>query len=127
MDTLPVKKWCHIALTALLSAYLTFVFLCSPIISALLHQQSAQQLAAYLLCAAGFFSLCAYLLHFMSLHVRHLFEHSSVKGRFSWRVFAGVAAAAFVFYLLYLIAEHPGGFSPDTQWQWEQAHSFAFI
>lgn len=121
-----VKKPAHILLTALVSLYLTLVFLVRPAISTALLAQDGFYLMPPLLTGAAFFALCYGLLHLASRRVKTLFTHASERTSLSPALFLGVSACVFVFYVLYLLSEYPGGFSPDTKWQWEQAHTLAF-
>lgn len=125
-----VPNWIHILLTGFLSAYLTFVFSANSLIDTFVERSNelgqAQSLAIYLLFAILLFAFFFVGLSVLVKRWKLCFHCNSVRKPLSVKVFAGVALAVFLIYLTYLFAEYPGGFSPDTQTQWEQAHTGHF-
>ena len=126
MNDCAFKKIIHHALTAFVSIYLTLIYLIRPLISTALARQNTFHPLLSLIIVFSVFTLFYFLLHYASRNVEKLFTHRAEKGKFSLPLFWGVSGIVFFFYLLYLLSEYPGGFSPDTLWQWEQAHTLDF-
>lgn len=126
MKNCTINKFLHHILTAFVSVYLTFVFLIRPVINtAVIKGESFHPVLSLIICAV-FFGFVYFVLHHTSRHAPLFLKHCDAKKRFSRPLFWGVSAAVFVVYIMYLLADYPGGFSPDTLWQWEQAHTLDF-
>ncbi len=120
------KKALHLAVTAFISFYLLLVFLIRPLVNTLLARQETFHPFLSLIICLSFFAFCFFLLHYVSRNIKSIFTHRLAKSDFSRPLFWGVSVVIFLFYLLYLLSDYPGGFSPDTLWQWEQAHTLEF-
>ena len=121
-----INKFLHHILTAFVSVYLTFVFLIRPVINtAVIKGESFHPILSLIICAV-FWGFVYFVLHHTAHHAQLFLKHCDAKKRFSRPLFWGVSAAVFVVYIMYLLSDYPGGFSPDTLWQWEQAHTLDF-
>lgn len=121
------RKGVHMALTAVVSAYLTFVFFIKRFTELLYeyaYGASIWRPVLYTGAAALFFAAASFGLSCMQKHFHHPFRHDPVrKQKLSAPLFISVALPVLILNLMYLASEYPGGYSYDTFLQWEQAHT----
>ena len=116
-------------ITAFGALYLTFVFLGKKIAKLLYEHLARSVYPCYpviFLFVVFFCILCFVGLKWLSRNVRKGFTHYSVKEKLSFRFWGIVTLAFFFLHFAYLMANYPGGYSPDGYDQMQQAHTMVF-